>query len=333
MRWKVSKARPSAEQRRIENLIRRLDALTRRAFRTFLREARSTATLREISNLLARGDVEGAMRIVDSHVVTLSRSITDAAVIAGDAEIIALAGRLASRARGLALSFDPTNPSAAAALREQSLAFIREFSDEQRRAVRQALDDALSRTGAGVQSQARAFRDAIGLTQRQELAVRNYRRLLQEGNAEALTRALRDRRFDRSVARAAAGEKALTGEQIERMVARYRARYLDYRAETIARTEGLKAASLGREQALSQAIGQASVQRELVVRRWVTNLDGRERESHAAMNGQEVGLDEPFISGDGHRLMYPGDGPPDEAINCRCVVTYRVKQISELGAA
>lgn len=52
---------------------------------------------------------------------------------------------------------------------------------------------------------------------------------------------------------------------------------------------------------------------------WITNLDGRERETHAAANGQVVGIHESFIIG-GSPARHPGDDslPPGERIQCRC---------------
>ena len=49
---------------------------------------------------------------------------------------------------------------------------------------------------------------------------------------------------------------------------------------------------------------------------WLATLDGRTRDSHAAMDGEEVELDEEFSNG----LMFPGDanGEPSEVYNCRC---------------
>lgn len=59
---------------------------------------------------------------------------------------------------------------------------------------------------------------------------------------------------------------------------------------------------------------------------WHTCMDGRERRSHAVMNGKRVPIDEPFIVG-GYRMMFPGDityNPPlKEVINCRCTITPR----------
>jgi uncharacterized protein with gpF-like domain len=55
---------------------------------------------------------------------------------------------------------------------------------------------------------------------------------------------------------------------------------------------------------------------------WQTRGDEQVRESHAAMDGQCVSIDEPFISGDGNELQYPGDpsAPPSDTYNCRCEV-------------
>lgn len=51
------------------------------------------------------------------------------------------------------------------------------------------------------------------------------------------------------------------------------------------------------------------------MKEWVTNIDGFERDSHRAMNGETVGIKEPFSNG----LMMPaGDGDPAETCNCRC---------------
>ena len=57
---------------------------------------------------------------------------------------------------------------------------------------------------------------------------------------------------------------------------------------------------------------------------WNTRMDGKERLTHAVMNGRKVPINEPFIVG-GYRMMFPGDityNPPiKEVINCRCIMT------------
>lgn len=49
---------------------------------------------------------------------------------------------------------------------------------------------------------------------------------------------------------------------------------------------------------------------------WLATLDGRTRDSHAVMDGEEVEMNETFSNG----LMFPGDanGAPSEVYNCRC---------------
>lgn len=63
-----------------------------------------------------------------------------------------------------------------------------------------------------------------------------------------------------------------------------------------------------------------------VTKTWLTRLDGRERDSHAAANGQTVGINQPFIVG-GARMMHPNEAgaPAEEVIQCRCSVTFAIE--------
>jgi uncharacterized protein with gpF-like domain len=154
----------------------------------------------------------------------------------------------------------------------------------------------------------------------------NYRRLLREGSREALTRDLRDRRFDTTVSSAASSGEPLADSQIDRMVDRYRARSLQYRAEVIARTESVRVSSIARQEAFRQTLQQANLDEGVVVRTWMATLDERVRDSHRAMHGQKRGLAEAFESPSGASLMFPGDpsAPAEEVINCRCVLGYSI---------
>ena len=195
------------------------------------------------------------------------------------------------------------------------------------RTVRRAL---VAGTEAGVNpiAQARNFRAAIGLTETQLAAVDNFERMLREGSAEALTRELRDKRFDRTVARAIAGDP-LSEDQINLMTRRYRERYVKFRSETIARTEALRAVNAGSHEMIQQAVEAGKIDAAQITRQWNTSLDGRERASHAAMHLQPRGFGEAFTSGDGFALMFPGDpaAPAKETIQCRCAVTTRVSGV------
>ena len=58
-----------------------------------------------------------------------------------------------------------------------------------------------------------------------------------------------------------------------------------------------------------------------IVKQWDSTLDGRTRPSHQAVDGEIVGVNEPFSNG----LMYPGDsnGSASEVVNCRCCLLQR----------
>jgi hypothetical protein len=93
------------------------------------------------------------------------------------------------------------------------------------------------------------------------------------------------------------------------------------RAATIARTETHAAASWATDQA-NRELGLPNQRK-----RWVSVQDARSREHHSSANGQEVGIDEPFIIrylGQEIRMMHPhdGSGGPANNINCRCVAIY-----------
>lgn len=90
------------------------------------------------------------------------------------------------------------------------------------------------------------------------------------------------------------------------------------RAAVIARTETHNAANA----AAQEAIATTGLP---VVKEWVASVDGRERSSHRAADGQMVALHEPFRVG-GEALMYPGDttGSPENVISCRCAVSHTV---------
>lgn len=85
------------------------------------------------------------------------------------------------------------------------------------------------------------------------------------------------------------------------------------RSFVIARTEIAGASNFGAFEGMVQA---GVEQKE-----WLATDDGDVRESHQALDGQIVNVDEPFVTEDGEEAMFPGDfGVPEEDINCRCGV-------------
>ena len=60
-----------------------------------------------------------------------------------------------------------------------------------------------------------------------------------------------------------------------------------------------------------------------VKKQWIATHDQRVRDTHAYLDGQIVGVDEPFTV-DGMEIDYPGDplAPPELVYNCRCTLAY-----------
>ncbi len=60
---------------------------------------------------------------------------------------------------------------------------------------------------------------------------------------------------------------------------------------------------------------------------WVATNDGKTRDSHAALDGVQIPMNDRFDV-DGDMLDYPGDPEanyPESVINCRCALAYEPK--------
>jgi hypothetical protein len=308
-------------------LLDRAEPRVRRRFLEMIGKARGLRTLDQIATLIERGQIDAALAAIERAVPSFVSSLEQAYTEAGQSLAAALEAPL-----GTLLDFDSVNDRAVASLQVNRARLIRELTTEQRAATLQMLEE-FADLGTDPRVQARLLRGSFGLTRRQVAAVGNYRRLLQNGSAEALTRALRDKRFDSITIRAtlpgSLGGEPLTRAQIDRMVARYQERYIAYRARVIARTETLRAVNEGQEEMIRQAIASGAVRPEQVQRVWRTARDERVRGSHRTMEGQVRALDDAFVSGRGAVLRYPGDpaAPPSETVQCRCVVAVAVPRL------
>jgi len=101
------------------------------------------------------------------------------------------------------------------------------------------------------------------------------------------------------------------GESITNLAARISDVFVEakgYRATLIARTETIAASNSGAVEAYKQS---GVVEKK----EWLATMDDRVRDEHAAMNGEVVGINEPFSNGE----MYPNE------CNCRCTVLPVIK--------
>lgn len=191
--------------------------------------------------------------------------------------------------------------------------FVREIGEDTRSTLAATAQSGVTE-GLGPEELAQRLRDSIGLTTAQARAVQNYRRLLVTGSPEALTRALRDRRYDVTASRLA----QLTPNQIDARVDAYRRRYVMYRANTIARYETLYASNAGSISAVQSAIKTGALPAS-TVKTWKIAKDERTCErcrSIPEIQPRGVGLDQPFIWQTGKQAgeVYFAPLHPD----CRC---------------
>lgn len=330
---------------RVERMMRANEQIIADAYVTTVRRLRAQATLAEIERAIVLGTerqvLEGQL---EATATILGNSWPATFVASGEKTAAfvsaALSGRQVVQKVEITVSFDGTNQRAVDQMRANQLRLVRGFSEGQRAATRTALSEAVA-AGKNPREAARAFRQSIGLTSRQAQAVANFRRLLEEQSLEALTRQLRDKRFDGTVRRAFAAGEPLNQVQIDRMVQRYYERSVKLRAETIARTEALRSTNAGTKELYDQAIEAGSLRADELVRTWETARDERVRDfengaqtSHATMQGQQTGPTGFFTSGAGNQTQNPGQfGIGFEDVNCRCVITTRFTDTAVREAA
>ncbi len=314
---------------RIDALLTKAEAIFRQSFMRAVDQIRDTVTLGELELLLGQGRFDEALLQAELAAVNLSNAYVTAYLLAADDVMAFISGSI-----GIEVNFDRVNTRAVQHMREASLRLIQQFTSGQRSATRAALVAGI-RLGLNPREQARLFRQSIGLTTRQVAAVSNFRRALEAGSARALSFQLRDKRFDRTIQSAVTSGEPISQGKIDDMVDQYHKRSLAARAETIARTEALGAVHQGSDQGFREAVSQGLIDEELT-QVWHTAGGPRVRHpSHTFMNGQIRVFGEPFLSGTGNRLRYPGDqrAPASDVIKCRCAKSTRfTADIPELVA-
>jgi hypothetical protein len=284
--------------------------------------AKATLSVATIQHLLELGNVDLiASTLVEAfgHELEGLKDVVRAQLqtVAGEA-LAEIPGALITR-------FEMLNPATINWLQQYELNLITQISQDTREGIRAFLLDGL-KAGVNPRETARALRDVIGLTAQQAQAVANYRKGL-EGDAQwmrsTIERALRDKRYDKTVQRMLRGEVTLMPEQVDKMVARYEARFLQHRAENIALSESLRALAAGRRLAWDQAVREGAVARNEIVRYWHTAHDERTCEvcvEIPRLNPDGRGLDEPFQTPTGSVMDAPAH------MRCRCVTFIKLER-------
>ncbi len=311
----------------IERALNRAEPEMRAAFLEMIGMMQGAISLTDLARMIEQGRLEEAFASMLGASAKLGTAYNSAFMDAAND----VARQLNRSVGEIIIDFDQTNDFAVAAMKQNRLRLIQGFTHQQREATREALLEGMRR-GANPIEQARNFRDSVGLTANQVRAVNNYRRALEEGDSGALARQLRDRRFDPTVRRSLESGTPLSKQQVDKMVERYRQRYITYRANMIARTEALRSVHEGADAEFRQAIENGQIDPNNMTQEWNTARDERVRGSHRTMHNQTVQLGEQFTSGNGRKTKYPGGfGVASEDIHCRCTVGTRMTSLSVQG--
>ena len=284
----------------------------------------------QLVRLVERGDLRGALALIEESASILGTKYGDALEESARAASSWLNDKatVVVGARGDGFVFDNQHVRFVRNLEQNKFRLVTQFTNDQREMLQQTLSRGAAE-GLNPRASARQVRQNIGLTDKQATYVDNYRRELEgvgrtkrPGDLHrAQGRTLHDRRFDSTIERAQANQQPLTKAQIDKMVNRYRERYVGYRARVIARTESLRAVHEGTEEMYQQAIESGDLDAGDLTRTWVTAADERVRSSHASLNGEQRAVGQPWGN-----LRYPGDptAPAEETVQCRCVLTTRM---------
>lgn len=311
----------------------------------------SESRLAAIIDHLEAGDIPAAVAasmVPDSFWARVDRSMQGAFVAGALYQQEALPLRpFGPGAPALVVGFDGRNPRAEQWMRTQSSRLITEISTSQREAAIVTLAEgleagrnpravALDLVGRKKKGQRLRRGGTIGLHSQDAGYVAAMRAELADPATASkyFSRAARDKRFDRTVAKAIREGRPVLAARIDAAASQYSNRLLRNRGESIGRTEATAALNAGRREGMAQVIEdtQNEIEQSDTTRTWMATAGPRTRDQHAEMDGQSRPFGEPFVAPDGSRLMHPGDSslgaPAKQVVKCRCYEQIRVDYLA-----
>lgn len=219
----------------------------------------------------------------------------------------------------VSVMFDHLSPTVIDAIRGLETEAINTLQADVKEVSRAFLENGL-RDGRAPIVVARELRSIIGLAPNQLDAVENFRRMLEEGDREALTRQLRDRRFDTVLRRMLGADgPGLSSAQVETMTSAYNRKFVAFNANVNAQTHTFDSYKVGQKLAWEEADEKGVIPVGFILmRQWIGKDDGRERPEHLAMNNEIVPADQPYSNGQ----SYAGEGD----WGCRCTEKFFLRR-------
>lgn len=305
------------------------DLRIREALNIVWENVRRSESLANLEYIIETQGISGLLPILDTLPDELSaqlRPVIENAIAESGRVVVQVLPKAAVTAP---VVFSLVNPRVGAYINNYVGQMIREVSDETVKAVQIAVNQGVI-TGRNPRQIARDFRSSIGLTSRQEQTVQRLRAALEKGEAgyvNSLTTVT-------DSAKNAVSAGKLSESQIDKIVEQTRLRYVKQRTETIARTESLRATSVGQDLAIREGQITGAISNELL-KRWLYRHDTRTRDAHisAGETNGWIPMNRAFTTPLGP-LMFPRDpnGSASNTINCRCRVQYSLPEdIGSLG--
>lgn len=318
----------TSEAERVGLILDQAYRTLRIGYLSWIKKATSKGTLQGVAASMTTSNIERVLRIADVFADQFSNTLGHSFITAANKEADVVAARLATLAKA-GENIDLTDQRIANLLSRNKLNLVQNLTRTQRDVIRTALLTGL-RKGETADQIALRFRNSLGLTATQLRSLDLYQQALEQTSRSALSYALRNPKHDSAIERAIDENDVLTSSQITRMVGSYAMNLRTARAETIATTESLKMVNQARNLAVRQAAERAGLSPSRGRKRWLATASASPREDHAAMVGEEVGMDEPFRLPGGVRMMYPGDtslgAGARHVVNCKCGIEYIMEE-------
>jgi hypothetical protein len=302
---------------RLDELLASSTAVLSARFLDGVRRLREDRRIRRLAREGRLVEILAEYRIVAEDV---ANALQEQILRAGGDGVTEIATQLGVRA-----SLDPARFRVAPALRSQRDRLLADLLTVQTRSI-----NAAARSGDPALIVA-----SLGMSERQLAALVRYRDLLARGAREAARRELADRELEAELDRALEADEPPDEDQQAVMVAAYGGTLLAAGAALLAGAEAQVALGQGMDLALAQAGEDDLIAPETLTGTWRTRRDEKVRSSHRAMHGQVRPIGQPFRSGDGNLLRYPGDenAPASDRVRCRCVVISRAGVPARVGVA
>lgn len=314
----------AAQRRQFEALLAKLQPDIAKAFREVIRRRASDVDFGALVQAIKDNRLQDAIDLVAMRprdVFTLTEAVRSAYIAGGQSVAIGQFG------------FDGMNLWAVAWAAQKAAALVTSITEESRQSAQAIIVDAVTNprgpVSVAVDLVGRKIGTVrqggvIGLTSTLTDSINRGRMLLNINPRKYLALKLRDKRFDRLIAKAIRDKRRLTPGEINKIIAGHTSKALAYRGKVVAATETHQALAAGQFETYRQMIETGFA--EGVSKKWVHGLSRDARHNHVALDGTRIDFEERFDLGGGIYALHPHDAilPPSETIGCRCSTVFRL---------